>query len=157
MSAVTKAFGRQTFRGVSRTTNCAGRTLATQARTSVLKSLPVKCQLTRAAGFSTMAALKSNAPPSTAVREYDPEINDMANYIHNYKIDSDLAVCSQLKQQRVQRLTTIVRYRTLHSPRHPRMWSRSSSLQRMHQAPRTHCRRNYCPQWHSCSRYTIRP
>ena len=25
-------------------------------------------------------------------REYDPEIKDMAKYIHNYKIDSDLAV-----------------------------------------------------------------
>lgn len=25
-------------------------------------------------------------------REFDPEIKDMASYIHNYKIDSDLAV-----------------------------------------------------------------
>ena len=25
-------------------------------------------------------------------REYDPEIKDMASYVHNYKIDSDLAV-----------------------------------------------------------------
>ena len=25
-------------------------------------------------------------------REHDPEIKDMASYIHNYKIDSDLAV-----------------------------------------------------------------
>lgn len=37
-------------------------------------------------------AAKSNAPPSGPVPEYDPEIKDMASYIHNYKIDSELAV-----------------------------------------------------------------
>ncbi|EME49541.1 hypothetical protein DOTSEDRAFT_58756 [Dothistroma septosporum NZE10] len=35
---------------------------------------------------------KSNAPPSGPVPEYDPEIKDMADYIHNYKIDSELAI-----------------------------------------------------------------
>jgi len=25
-------------------------------------------------------------------RQFDPEIKDMVNYIHNYKVDSDLAV-----------------------------------------------------------------
>lgn len=25
-------------------------------------------------------------------RDYDPEIKDIADYVHNYKIDSDLAV-----------------------------------------------------------------
>ena len=40
-----------------------------------------------------MASLKSNAPAMTGgSREFDPEIKDMASYIHNYKIDSDLAV-----------------------------------------------------------------
>lgn len=40
-----------------------------------------------------MVALKSNAPAMTGgSREFDPEIKDMASYIHNYKIDSDLAV-----------------------------------------------------------------
>ncbi|CAF9937956.1 MAG: ATP-binding cassette transporter CGR1 [Alectoria fallacina] len=38
-----------------------------------------------------MAALKSNAPAVAGVREFDPEIKDMASYIHNYKVDSDLA------------------------------------------------------------------
>lgn len=33
-------------------------------------------------------AFASPAPPA----EYDQEIVDMASYIHNYKIDSDLAV-----------------------------------------------------------------
>ncbi|MCJ1258128.1 ATP-binding cassette transporter CGR1 [Lignoscripta atroalba] len=38
-----------------------------------------------------MPALNSSAPPPAGQREYDPEIKDMASYIHNYKIDSDLA------------------------------------------------------------------
>jgi 2-methylcitrate dehydratase len=41
--------------------------------------------------FSTMTSLRSGIPPA-AQREYDPEIKDMADYIHNYKIESDLAV-----------------------------------------------------------------
>jgi len=39
-----------------------------------------------------MSSLKSGiAPAITGTREYDPEITDMANYIHNVKIDSELA------------------------------------------------------------------
>ena len=46
-----------------------------------------------------MAALKAEADyalhkPQASVgggRAYDPEIKDMADYVHNYKIDSDLA------------------------------------------------------------------
>lgn len=41
---------------------------------------------------ATMASLRSNAPRVTTSREFDPEIKDMANYVHNYKVDSDLAV-----------------------------------------------------------------
>lgn len=47
------------------------------------------------APFHTMASLQSASAttpkPSQGVG-YDPEIKDIANYIHNYKIDSDLAV-----------------------------------------------------------------
>lgn len=39
-----------------------------------------------------MVNLRSNAPGTTTVREFDPEIKDMASYIHNYEVDSDLAV-----------------------------------------------------------------
>lgn len=40
-----------------------------------------------------MAALSSNAPAAPAApRSYDPEINDMASYIHKHEIKSDLAV-----------------------------------------------------------------
>lgn len=47
-----------------------------------------------AASISSVPPLKSSAPIAAAVREYDPEIKDMASYVHNYKIDSDLAVSS---------------------------------------------------------------
>lgn len=48
-----------------------------------------------AASISSLGPLKSSAPIAAAgVREYDPEIKDMASYVHNYKIDSDLAVSS---------------------------------------------------------------
>lgn len=39
-----------------------------------------------------MTSLKSAAPPVSSKREYDPEIKDIANYIHNVSIDSELAV-----------------------------------------------------------------
>jgi 2-methylcitrate dehydratase len=39
-----------------------------------------------------MPALQSGAPPPKSPQKYDPEITDMASYIHNYKIDSELAV-----------------------------------------------------------------
>lgn len=42
-----------------------------------------------------MAPMQAAAPASsTAEKGYDPEIKDMADYIHNYKVDSDLAVWS---------------------------------------------------------------
>lgn len=43
-----------------------------------------------------MASLKSGAEVAAAPKEYDPEIVDMAKYIHNYNIDSDVAVRSIL-------------------------------------------------------------
>jgi 2-methylcitrate dehydratase len=39
-----------------------------------------------------MSSLKSAAPPVKGKREYDYEIKDMASYIHNTPIDSELAV-----------------------------------------------------------------
>lgn len=42
--------------------------------------------------FSTKPALSYSEAPPAGPREYDPEIKDIANYIHSYKIDSDLAV-----------------------------------------------------------------
>ena len=42
--------------------------------------------------FSVTMAPRAEAAGSTDINDYDPEIQDMAEYIHNYKIDSDLAV-----------------------------------------------------------------
>lgn len=39
-----------------------------------------------------MTSLKSAAPPVSGKREYDPEIKDMASYIHNTPVESELAV-----------------------------------------------------------------
>ena len=46
----------------------------------------------RVSRFSTMSSLQASAPASTD-KSYDPEIKDMADYIHHYNVDSDLAVC----------------------------------------------------------------
>lgn len=41
--------------------------------------------------FSTQAPRAASAPSQASKAEYDPEVKDIANYVHNYKIDSDLA------------------------------------------------------------------
>ena len=43
--------------------------------------------------FSITQRRDSGAPVEMGQREYDPEIRDIADYVHNKKIDSDLAVC----------------------------------------------------------------
>lgn len=46
-----------------------------------------------AALFSTTPMVKSGAPITPGPqREFDPEIKDMAKYVHSYDIKSDLAV-----------------------------------------------------------------
>ena len=57
--------------------------------------------------FSTMMGIKAQADfallkPEASVgggREYDPEIKDIAGYVHNYKIDSDLAASAPVPVQ----------------------------------------------------------
>lgn len=46
-------------------------------------------------GFCSMASLRYGAPASAAAdatNDYDPEIKDIADYVHNKPIDSELAV-----------------------------------------------------------------
>lgn len=46
-----------------------------------------------AAPFSTTPVVKSGAPITPGPkREFDPEIVDMAKYVHGYEVASDLAV-----------------------------------------------------------------
>ncbi|KAF2257210.1 2-methylcitrate dehydratase [Trematosphaeria pertusa] len=54
-------------------------------------STPITTRTAAAAPFSTMSSLKSAAPPAPNKREYDPEIKDIASYVHNTPIDSELA------------------------------------------------------------------
>jgi 2-methylcitrate dehydratase len=60
--------------------------LAATARTPVVKCTAI------AAPFSTMPTLRLGAAVPAAAREFDPEITDVANYVHNVKVESDLAV-----------------------------------------------------------------
>ncbi|KAJ5698919.1 2-methylcitrate dehydratase [Penicillium macrosclerotiorum] len=83
---------------VRRLTHTSPRTLArisvsrlpTFASTSPITAI-VTPTANRAPRFSTMAARQSAAPPAQADKSYDPEIQDMASYIHQYNVDSDLA------------------------------------------------------------------
>jgi 2-methylcitrate dehydratase len=65
-------------------------TLALSAATA-RRSIPATTRLT-AARFSTMSPLQSGAPAPAGKREYDPEIKDIASFVHNTPIDSPLAV-----------------------------------------------------------------
>lgn len=47
------------------------------------------------------------APVALGDKEYDPEIKDLADYIHKYKIDSDLAVLSPFFSPFLSRLPNI--------------------------------------------------
>lgn len=49
--------------------------------------------------FHTSAIARSGAPAMSSNNDYDPEIKDIANYVHNYNIDSDLAVSSSKTQK----------------------------------------------------------
>lgn len=61
------------------------------ASPSPITSVP-RVATTSAPKFSTMAARQSAAPATPGDKPYDPEIQDMAKYIHEYNVDSDLAV-----------------------------------------------------------------
>jgi hypothetical protein len=53
-------------------------------------------------------AARSGAPPPAKAAEYDQEIKDMADYIHNYKIDSDLAVSYTTHDEMSGKLSKLV-------------------------------------------------
>ncbi|KAE8151263.1 MmgE/PrpD family-domain-containing protein [Aspergillus avenaceus] len=51
----------------------------------------IKSTTPKVSRFSTMAPLQSAPTDGAASKPYDPEIQDMADYIHNYNVESDLA------------------------------------------------------------------
>ena len=75
--------------------HCFSGNALTKPRSPLLQTSPSHPIASLRTSFSVMATLKSNAPAMAGVREFDPEIKDMASYVHNYKIDSDLAVCQK--------------------------------------------------------------
>ncbi|KAJ5342835.1 hypothetical protein N7541_011959 [Penicillium brevicompactum] len=78
---------------VRRLTHSSPRTLARISRLPTLaSSINIAPRIpARASRFSTMAARQSAAPAVPSDKPYDTEIQDMASYIHGYKVDSDLA------------------------------------------------------------------
>ena len=162
---------------VNRGLRQASRTLRLQQRfsqKSALTPLSARCSqlsagsaLTRASSrtnnFSTMASLQSNAPAAAPVdlKSYDPEIVDIADYVHNKPIDSDLAVSIPLSSYPAwlpgPRLTVhlphpTVRHSTMGLYRHTRLWSRGFEVPGVHQAPRSHRRGHRSTQRHQGAR-----
>ena len=83
---------------INRGVRTASRNLRLPAR-ALRAPLALSCRATFVASqrtpsfkqFSTMSPLQSGAPPPPQAREYDPEIKDIASYVHNTPINSDLA------------------------------------------------------------------
>lgn len=97
MSAAGSALRRLSQRVAPRTLTLPSRIVAPAlSRSLLLPNCTNALKATSAASasrFSTMAALRAAAPPALE-KAYDPEIRDLAHYIHHYKIESDLAVWS---------------------------------------------------------------
>lgn len=73
----------------------AVRFAAPRISTSARASAPAfRRTAVKTTAFSTMSKMQSAGGPVEAVnpREYDPEIKDIASFVHNTPIDSDLAV-----------------------------------------------------------------
>ncbi|KAE8347922.1 hypothetical protein BDV24DRAFT_121580 [Aspergillus arachidicola] len=64
---------------------------ATSSFSSLNALRAVNSTAPRVSRFSTMTPLQSGSQDGALQKPYDPEIQDMANYIHNYEVNSDLA------------------------------------------------------------------
>ncbi|KAE8142211.1 MmgE/PrpD family-domain-containing protein [Aspergillus pseudotamarii] len=95
MSASCSALRRLTHRSPrtfqSRISSVSRISSATSSLSSLNTFRAVNSAVPRASRFSTMAPLQSGSQDGALQKPYDPEIQDMANYIHNYEVNSDLA------------------------------------------------------------------
>jgi 2-methylcitrate dehydratase len=87
------AFSRNLCSTASRNLRSRSAVISRAIRPIALRTAPATSNSTTprtvaASSFSTTSAV----PPVQAKREYDPEIKDIASYIHNTPIDSELAV-----------------------------------------------------------------
>ncbi|KAF2748955.1 2-methylcitrate dehydratase [Sporormia fimetaria CBS 119925] len=86
------AFSRNICSTASRTLRQRSAITCRAVRPAVLRAAVSSPIAARTAAFSSMTSLKSGvAPPVSGTREYDYEIKDIANYVHNTPIDSELA------------------------------------------------------------------
>lgn len=156
--SVARAASRSIARAGPRAPLCSSRLAQHHALKS--SSSLLQQRLNTARTFSTTMvqasagdAFASPAPPA----QYDQEIVDMASYIHNYNIDSELAVrCDDFFL--IDSLLTHHppdRYRSLRLPRHPRLRSQGPRIPPLHQAARSRRRGHHRPQWHKSSRHTL--
>ncbi|KAL2076019.1 hypothetical protein VTL71DRAFT_962 [Oculimacula yallundae] len=83
--------GVRTASRTLRTPAIQARALRTPLFTAARASFPTSSRTPSFRQFSAMAARQSGAPPPPQAREYDPEIKDIASYVHNTAINSDLA------------------------------------------------------------------
>lgn len=91
MSSLARTINRGAFKSL-RQTSCVRRGVVPVVSAERIRTPQLTSRVPSTALFSTMSSLKSSATIDTGAREYDSEINDMASYVHNYKINSDLAV-----------------------------------------------------------------
>ncbi|KAE8164205.1 MmgE/PrpD family-domain-containing protein [Aspergillus tamarii] len=95
MSASCSALRRLTHRSPrtfqSRISSVSRISSATSSLSSLNTFRAVNSAVPRVSRFSTMAPLQSGSQDGALQKPYDPEIQDMANYIHNYEVNSDLA------------------------------------------------------------------
>ena len=71
---------------------CAARATPILRTQAVLRASTITARPSMASAFSTSTSKGSSMPTKASSAEYDPEIKDIASYVHNFKIDSELAL-----------------------------------------------------------------
>jgi len=101
MSFVARNFVRSGARSLPRTSPLST-VCRTNTRSITPRAIPAAATLQQKASFA-MSAPKASVPSSgkadpASAQKYDDEVADMASYIHNYDVKSDLAVrlCCEL-------------------------------------------------------------
>ena len=158
-SIAARSLLRTTTRSLSRSSKAPLCSSSRLVQTPLKASRSPIAQLQSARAFSTTMAPQSGAPPPGKAPEYDPEIKDMADYIHNYKIDSDLAVWqkNEVMETFSANNAPLDRHCSFRFPRHNRLRSQSPRIPFLHKASRPNCARHHSPQWHPCARNSICP
>src|SRR5215469_17435311 len=93
MSAFSRSIFRKTRRNLQRSSFRGAARVARPSPSNIITRKAFNFPTRYSAAFSTMPPLHGDATASPASpNEFDKEIVDVASYVHNYKIDSDVAV-----------------------------------------------------------------